>query len=319
MGFKDPYPREDQANFAKCDALCPGPEHTVEGGGTNAQPSRCTLSMFHPDMDPAKAPPGLGYVSTDGHHFECKNPILMQQSFHVIFVIDRSGSMGLRDRQPIPNSAGIDRIVRKANNRLGSVFSALYSFWIARQAAIDRNASAGGGRRDAYSLIFFNHEASTSSIENDFTSSPDELLTAALDFGIHGGTDFNKALDKTQELMTSHWSTERTPVVIFLSDGEDYVGDDEMYKMCRSASSQGRPISFHAVSFGADSSSSSLRRMAQIALEVQNDRVNDPLHPAAANVASSYTEALDTVRLAETFLGIAESLRKPRGFLFASR
>jgi hypothetical protein len=60
-----------------------GPEHTVEGGGTNAQPSRCKLSMFHPDMDPAKAYPGLGYVSTDGHHFECKNPILMQQSFHV--------------------------------------------------------------------------------------------------------------------------------------------------------------------------------------------------------------------------------------------
>jgi hypothetical protein len=60
-----------------------GPEHTVEGGGTNAQPSRCTLPMFHPDMDPGKAPPGLGYVSTDGHHFECKNPILMQQSFHV--------------------------------------------------------------------------------------------------------------------------------------------------------------------------------------------------------------------------------------------
>ncbi|KAN0134237.1 hypothetical protein V8E53_008009, partial [Lactarius tabidus] len=314
----DPYPREDQTNFAKCDALCPGPEHTVEGGGTNAQPSRCTLSMFHPDMDPARAPPGFGYVSTDGHHFECKNPILMQQSFHVIFVIDRSGSMGLRDRQPIPNSAGIDRIVRKANNRLGSVFSALYSFWIARQAVIDRNASAGGGRRDAYSLIFFNHEASKSSIENDFTSSPDELLTAALDFSMDGGTDFNKALDKTQELMTSHWSTERTPVVIFLSDGEDYVSDDTMYKMCRSASNQGRPISFHAVSFGADSSSS-LRRMAQIALEVQNDMVNDPLHPAAANVASSYTEALDTVRLAETFLGIAESLRKPRGFLFVSR
>jgi hypothetical protein len=117
--------------------------------------------------------------------------------------------MDLRDRQPIPNSAGIDRIVRKANNRLGAVFSALYSFWIARQAAIYRNAPVGGGRRDAYSLVFFNHEASTSTIENDFTSSPDELLTVALDFSMDGGTDFNKALDKTQELMTSHWSTER--------------------------------------------------------------------------------------------------------------
>ena len=105
--------------------------------------------------------------------------------------------MALRDRQPIPNSAGIDRIVCKVNNRLGAVFSALYGFWIARQAAIDRNLPAGGGRRDAYSLIFFNHEPSKSSIENDFTSSPDELLTAALDFGTDGGTDFTKALDMT--------------------------------------------------------------------------------------------------------------------------
>ena len=48
-----------------------------------------------------------------------------------------------------------------------------------------------------------------SSIENDFTSSPDELLTAALDFGAEGGTDFTSALGKMQNVMTSHWSTER--------------------------------------------------------------------------------------------------------------
>ena len=117
--------------------------------------------------------------------------------------------MGRRDRQPLPNSAGVDHIVRTANNRLGAVFSALYSFWIARQAAVDRNSPAGGGRRDAYSLIFFHHSPSMSSIKNDFTSSPDELLTAALDFGAEGGTDFTSALGKMQNVMTSHWSTER--------------------------------------------------------------------------------------------------------------
>jgi hypothetical protein len=113
-----------------------------------------------------------------------------------------------RDRWPLPNSAGIDRIVRTANNRLGAVFSALYSFWIARQAAVDRNSTMGGGRRDAYSLIFFNHEPSTS-IENDFASSPGELLTTALRFRAEGGTDFSSALARAQNVMTSHWSTER--------------------------------------------------------------------------------------------------------------
>jgi hypothetical protein len=120
----------------------------------------------------------------------------------------RSSSMFQQDRRPLPNSVGIDRIVRTANNRLGAVFSALYSFWIARQAAVDRNSTMGGGRRDAYSLIFFNHEPSTS-IENDFASSPDELLTSALRFGAGGGTDFSSALARAQNVMTSHWSTER--------------------------------------------------------------------------------------------------------------
>lgn len=58
-----------------------------------------------------------------------------------------------------------------------------------------------------------------------------------------------------------------------------------------------RALSFHAVSFGRDAQSSSLRRMSEIALEVQNNAPHDPLLPAAANVPSSYTEALDTVSL----------------------
>jgi len=74
MGFKDPHLRGDQANFAKCDATCPGPEHTVEVGWANAQPSRCTLALFHPPIDAAHAPAGLGYVSNDGHHFSCRKP-----------------------------------------------------------------------------------------------------------------------------------------------------------------------------------------------------------------------------------------------------
>ena len=113
-----------------------------------------------------------------------------------------------QDRQPRPNAAGIDRITPTANNRLGAVFSALYSFWLARQAAIDRNAQLGGARRDSYSLIFFNHEPSTS-IEGDFASSPDELLTAALRYEADGFTNFALALERTHNVMNAHWSTGR--------------------------------------------------------------------------------------------------------------
>lgn len=76
--------------------------------------------------------------------------------------------------------------------------------------------------------------------------------------------------------------------------------------------------------------------MADLALEIQNNAPGNALLPTAANIPSSFATALDTVsthapgtdmirskinlslsqvRLTETFLGIAESLRKPRGSL----
>jgi hypothetical protein len=116
--------------------------------------------------------------------------------------------MSHQDIQPPPDSAGIERIKGTANNRFGAVLSALYSFWIQRQAAVNRNSLMGGIRNDAYSLIFFNHEPSTC-IENDFTSSPDELLATALHFNANGVANFSGALQKAQEVMTSHWSTKR--------------------------------------------------------------------------------------------------------------
>jgi hypothetical protein len=114
------------------------------------------------------------------------------------------------------------------------------------------------------------------------------------------------------KLLTNTDSYKRTPVVIFLSDGICSVADQIVQDLCRSAVRLGfvviplniglntdklsrKPLSFHAVSFGQDNTSSSLRRMAQIAQEVQNNAPRDPLALAAATVSSSYAEALDTV------------------------
>jgi hypothetical protein len=54
-----------------------------------------------------------------------------------------------------------------------------------------------------------------------------------------------------------------------------------------------RPLSFHAVGFGKETSFHSLRRWAQIASDIQTDVVKCPLSPAT--VPSSYTEAPDPV------------------------
>jgi hypothetical protein len=103
----------------------------------------------------------------------------------------------------------------------------------------------------------------------------------------------------------------RTPVIVFLSDGECGVGDQTVRNLCRSAVALGyrsfllragckinlpiisKPLSLQTISFGTENMA--LRRMAAIALEVQRAAPQDPLIPAAATVDSSYAEALDSV------------------------
>ncbi|KAF8548149.1 hypothetical protein OG21DRAFT_1501183 [Imleria badia] len=309
-GFKDPYSREEQANFAKCDAMCGGTEHSADGGAA-AIPSYCVLPLFHAPLDPNTAPTGGGYISNDGHQFACRNPVVMQQAFHVIFVADRSASMGSTDRRPLPNTPSTARISARSNNRYGAVLSSLHGFWTARATAM---ATSNAARRDAYSVILFDDTVITP-IVNDFASTPDQLLDILLGFGVGDWTDFSLAIREAQAIMEQSWSTERFPVIIFLSDGQCSIHDDVMHDLCRAAVRLGKAVSFHAVPFGPDAASMYLRRMAQIAQDVQNNAPRDPFAPAAATVLSSYTEVLDTVQLAETFLGIAESLRKPRGAL----
>ncbi|KAI0253468.1 hypothetical protein BJV78DRAFT_1153084 [Lactifluus subvellereus] len=257
--------------------------------------------MFHLPRKPGGPVDGHGYISNDGHLFECKNPVVMQRAFHVIFVIDRSISMGSTDRKPLEYGPAVDLIRLCADNRLGAVYSALYSFWSARHAAITASQQAAsaqqgtGARRDAYSVVLFNHSTKTAFV-NDFTSSPEELLYSLLHEKADGATNFSLALAAGQSVMMQ-------------------VTDEAIQDLCYSAIQYGKPLSFHAVSFGKDNLAATLRRMAELALEVQNEAPHDPLLPTAANIPSSFATALDSVRLTETFLGIAESLRKLRGSL----
>ncbi|KAI0290685.1 hypothetical protein BC826DRAFT_1176746, partial [Russula brevipes] len=62
MGFKDPYTRDEQTIFAKCDAMCPGQEHLGTPASTG-QPSYCTLPIFHPARNLTFSVNGLGYTS----------------------------------------------------------------------------------------------------------------------------------------------------------------------------------------------------------------------------------------------------------------
>ncbi|KAF8490081.1 hypothetical protein F5888DRAFT_1796030 [Russula emetica] len=222
-----------------------------------------------------------------------------------------------KDPRPLADAPAADLIRQHADNRLGAVYSALYGFWSARHAAIMADAlteQGTGTRPDAYSVVLFS-EQTTNVMVNDFTSTPDKLLATVLAERPSRGTNFSEALGAARAIMEENWSTERTPVMIFLSDGECSVADGVIQDICRSAVERGKPLSFHTVSFGNTDYARTLRRMARLALEIQKNAPRDPSVHAGWVIPSSYITALDTVQLAEAFLVYAESLRKPQGSL----
>ena len=66
--------------------------------------------------------------------------------------------MGDRDNRPLANSPVTQVITQKQDNRYGAVLTSLYSFCKAREEAV-RQGAATGARRDAYSVILFNEQA----------------------------------------------------------------------------------------------------------------------------------------------------------------
>jgi hypothetical protein len=116
--------------------------------------------------------------------------------------------MSFTDRGPLADAPMTNRILRFSNNRLGAVYSALYGFWSARHAAVTAARQAAGARRDAYSVILFD-SATTTILTNDFTSTPDQLLDAVLNYQAGGGTNFAGALQTGRAVMEQNWSTER--------------------------------------------------------------------------------------------------------------
>ncbi|EIN14302.1 hypothetical protein PUNSTDRAFT_41556 [Punctularia strigosozonata HHB-11173 SS5] len=226
------------------------------------------------------------YSREDQTHFGKWNPSVMKSAFHV------SGSMSAGDRRPLSGTPVTANIASRCNNRLGAVYSALHAFWQSRHSiATGQGLAANINRRDSYTVVLFDHEVN-SVLRNDFTSTPDVLLNTVLRHEARGGTNFTAALATAQAEMEASWSTERNPVIIFLSDGECNVADSAIRDLCRRAVVLGKALSFHAVSFGQDNGI--LRRMSQVATEVQNGAPQDPLHP---HVPCSFAQALDSVSL----------------------
>jgi hypothetical protein len=112
--------------------------------------------------------------------------------------------MGMRDRRPLPGTPATARLVASNDNRLGAVFSSIYSFWTARQATFT-NTPAG---RDAYTVILFDENV-TPTIVNDSSSTLDALLGKLLPHRPEWRTNFQSCLDSARDRMRQNWNDQR--------------------------------------------------------------------------------------------------------------
>ncbi|KAG8904121.1 hypothetical protein FRB99_002205 [Tulasnella sp. 403] len=230
-GFRDPYSKEEQTTFSLCDARCPDPDHEATESKA-ADPKYCTLPIFHaPSVRDRSMVDDGAYVSLDGHRFPCKDPI-SRPLYHVIFVIDKSGSMSYDDQQPLINHPMITVNRNLQRNRFGAILSGLWTFLNSR---IPTNANVP---RDSYSVVAFDRTAYVY-VENDSSAGPHELLQPLLDITPSHGTNFDEALREASSLMEGHWTEERAPVIVFLSDGECKFTTEVVETLCRTAISRG--------------------------------------------------------------------------------
>ncbi|CAE6534558.1 unnamed protein product, partial [Rhizoctonia solani] len=305
-GFEDPYDPSEQSEFAKCDASCAGPEHKDDD-----KPSRCTLPIFHPPQKQTPPPP-RGYVSPDGHLFHCVDPSRAQQSYHVVFVIDSSGSMTSGDHRPLPNLPVTSRLVSQCNNRYGAVVSALYGF-LKNQESVVANAGLTA-RQDAYSIVIFDDRAEIR-VQNDLTSTTDQLINRLIPHRYigGGGTCFSEALRMAQQTIERNWHADRAPMIVFLSDGEDSIDRSKVEQLCKKCTQLGHALAFYSISFGSDSSSSYLRLMVNVADGIfRTAPMTARGAMRGADIPCKYSTAIDSVQLAATFMSISEALPRSR-------
>ncbi|KAG9305016.1 hypothetical protein G9A89_007419 [Geosiphon pyriformis] len=299
--FQDPYSKDDRDIFKKCDHECKDEKHHKTDAVTGRDPVRsfCTQDIFHANLDHTKAPPGnTGYVTVDGHHFACDNPITNIGDFHIIFVVDRSGSMGGTDCQPRCSSTKTSALMLSHKNRLGAVYEACYSFIETRKNS-RKNISAGQSAidRDTVSLVLFDSGAIIP-FQNQSLSNSDELLRIMRQYHPSGGTSYQAGILKVADIINQDHDPTSSH-------------DQELRNLCNREASRGSPLFLYTVLFAADGhSGQSLKTMVNIANQYH------PTSNVKDGLKCQYALAVDEIKLAMHFAHVAESLRKHQPMLF---
>ncbi|GBB83177.1 hypothetical protein RclHR1_00010059 [Rhizophagus clarus] len=300
-GFKDPYSAQDQQEFTKCDYECPDEKH--KSGPTNVPPTKsfCELQFFHDPLIPkSEHPKDYGYVSIDGHHFNCEDP---NNTFHIIFILDRSSSMYAKDKKPVPNHPIYDDLIKEHNNRIGAVYQAVYYFMETRiNSAKTRQNKVSLAMYDKVSLILFNDKVNIPFENRDLTD-PKDLLNIMLKHNVSGRTNYDLAIQKAGSLIETYFEPKKENIIIFLSDGECSTPKSQIRAICEKSKAKGSPLYLYTVLFGKDSRDNTLKEMANVA---------QSYHTANASSAlkCQFNSAIDEINSIDHFNEVAASLRR---------
>jgi hypothetical protein len=276
--FVDPCEEAEKEMFALCGHICQSEEHVQ---GVSSTKSYCTEYLWHEPIPHAGTlQTGVGgYVTDDGHHFCCSH--VRDTPCNVIFVIDKSGSMGSYDISPT-----MAKFINSGHqNRLGCVFEAVLRF-----IKIRLQASNQGQVKDTMSVVLFDYVGLVGAkLEEISESVVDELLV----YMASGGTTYSAGLQAVEGILLESNGVQeietKWPVVIFLSDGGNNGGTDPLYLVQRMRQNEPRLI-LHTIMFGTDPCEEVLKKMAEVG-------------------GGTYQLSLDEVQLARSFESLAKSLR----------
>eukprot|EP01018_Ginkgo_biloba_P007841 Gb_06198 [translate_table: standard] len=272
MRFEDPCSEEDQKEFSLCNHICKSEEHN-EIDGTSSK-SYCTEKLWHTPLKRSNLiVPSAGYITDDGHIFACEHS--KNAPHHVVFVIDKSGSMCSSDIKPT-----MSKFVAGNNCRLGCVYEAIVRF-IRRRLRTPCY--------DSLSVVLFDN---TAILALEMQEIKESVVDSLVIYTADGGTSYSYGLKLAEEVIVRGSKDpnvgKKKPTVIFLSDGGNNDGTDPMYYVNRMKQVEPRMI-MHTIMFGTDPNMEILKKMG----EVGN---------------GSFQHSLDELQLAQSFEHLATSL-----------
>ncbi|GLJ34369.1 hypothetical protein SUGI_0691060 [Cryptomeria japonica] len=272
VGFVDLCTEEEREGFDCCNHYCISAEHQTESGTFDK--SYCTAKLWHPAIkSTGEDLSSVGYITDDGHHFGCYHSKKLPH--HVIFIIDRSGSM---------NDSDISPTLPKFNDhrhRLGCVYEAILRFIQGRLRTVSN---------DSVSVVLFDDNANVVLEMEDLNEG---IVDRLLKYGPGGGTTYTAGLSAAETILmkgVQHHNVDvKKPLIFFLSDGENWDGEAPVQIVDRMKKADPRMI-LHTIMFGTNTTTNILIEMAK-------------------KGGGTFEQTLDANQLAHSFENLHKSLK----------